>query len=34
MKNEKCLYKDVCQNECQQACIRYIQMNRLLELSN
>ena len=34
MRNENCLYKDVCNNTCTNACIRYIQMSRLLELSN
>lgn len=34
MKKPDCLYNKVCQNECSNSCIRYIQMNRLLELSN
>lgn len=34
MKIQDCLYKNVCTNECSPNCIRYIQFNRLLELSN
>lgn len=34
MKLQNCIYKDRCKNKCSQSCIRYIQMNRLLELSN
>ncbi len=34
MRNKDCLYEKVCNNECSSTCIRYIQMNRLLELSN
>ena len=34
-KLKDCLYNKVCQNKCSGVtCIRYIQMNRLLELSN
>ena len=33
-KLQDCLYKDVCKNKCSTSCIRYIQMSRLLELSN
>ena len=37
MKMTDCLYKDVCSkksSECNEYCIRYIQMKRLFELSN
>lgn len=34
MKLKDCIYKDRCTNKCSQSCIRYIQMSRLLELSN
>lgn len=34
MKLKDCIYKDRCNNKCTPSCIRYIQMNRLLELSN
>ena len=35
MHNQKdCIYFDICTNECAPNCIRYLQMNRLLELSN
>lgn len=34
MKNKDCLYNKVCTNECSPSCIRYLQMKRLLELSN
>ena len=34
MKKQDCLYKQVCTNKCTDSCIRYCQMNRLLELSN
>ena len=34
MKLQDCLYKKVCTNKCSESCVRYIQMNRLLELSN
>jgi len=34
MKNKNCLYKNVCNNTCSDSCVRYLQMNRLLELSN
>lgn len=33
-KLDDCIYNKICQNECTTNCIRYIQMNRLLELSN
>lgn len=34
MKKEDCVYVSVCNNECSDSCKRYIQFNRLLELSN
>ena len=34
MKLQDCLYKKICTNKCSETCIRYLQMNRLLELSN
>lgn len=34
MGYENCIYKSVCKNKCSDSCIRYIQFNRLLELSN
>lgn len=34
MRKEDCLYNKVCKNKCSDSCIRYIQFNRLLELSN
>lgn len=34
MKLKDCIYKDRCTNKCSPSCIRYIQMSRLLELSN
>lgn len=30
---EECLYKDICENECEQSCIRFLEMNFLLEHS-
>lgn len=36
--NEQCMYKDVCskvnESTCSTSCIRYLQINRLIELSN
>ena len=34
MRLQDCLYKSVCTNKCTSYCERYVQMNRLLELSN
>lgn len=34
MKKEDCIYNSVCKNKCSDSCIRYIQINRLFELSN
>lgn len=34
MHKEDCMYNSVCNNTCKDNCIRYIQFNRLLELSN
>lgn len=34
MKIQDCLYKTVCTNKCHPSCVRYNQMNRLIELSN
>ena len=34
MKNKDCVYNSVCKVKCTNSCIRYIQFNRLLELSN
>lgn len=33
-KFEDCIYKEVCENECKQACIRYVEMGYLLKTSN
>ena len=34
MRNENCWYKDVCQNECLNTCIRYLEMKYLIEQSH
>lgn len=34
MKFEDCLYKDVCENECKDTCIRYLEMKYMLKHSN
>ncbi len=34
MKNMNCIYNSTCQIDCTNNCLRYIQFNRLLELSN
>lgn len=34
MKYEDCLYKEVCENECREACLRYLEMKYLLKTSN
>lgn len=34
MRQKDCAYESVCKNKCSISCIRYIQFNRLLELSN
>lgn len=34
MKNENCIYKDMCDLECKQACMRYVEMNYMLKHSN
>lgn len=34
MRQKDCMYESVCKNKCSSSCIRYIQFNRLLELSN
>ncbi len=34
MKIQDCLYKDICQNECHSACIRYVETKFLLQSSN
>lgn len=34
MKNKDCLYYKVCKKPCTNSCVRYLQMKRLLELSN
>ncbi len=34
MKREDCWYKDVCQNECSDTCIRYLEMKYLIDNSN
>lgn len=34
MRLKDCAYESVCKNTCSNHCIRYIQFNRLLELSN
>lgn len=34
MKFENCLYKDICENECKKACLRYTEMSYLLKHSN
>lgn len=31
---EDCIYKDVCQQECSESCVRYLEMNYLLKHSN
>lgn len=33
-KNQDCIYKDICTTECTFNCLRFLQMDRLLELSN
>jgi DNA replication protein DnaC len=34
MRNEKCWYEKVCQNECKPNCIRYLEMEYLMSHSN
>lgn len=34
MKIQECWYKDVCQNECSNTCIRYLEMKYLIDNSN
>lgn len=34
MKNKDCIYNKVCKKNCASDCVRYLQMKRLLELSN
>ena len=34
MKKQDCIYHEVCTNKCSDSCIRYLQMSRLLQLSN
>lgn len=34
MKNEKCWYKDVCEEVCSTSCIRYLEMDYLVQHSN
>lgn len=34
MRNKDCIFESVCKNKCSESCLRYIQFNRLLELSN
>lgn len=34
MRIEDCIYNEVCQNECSASCVRYLEMNYLLEHSN
>ena len=34
MKREDCWYKNVCQNECSDTCIRYLEMKYLIDNSN
>lgn len=33
MRNEKCWYKEVCRSECSDACIRYLEMDYLVQHS-
>lgn len=33
MKNENCWYKNVCEQECKSSCIRFLEMNHLVENS-
>lgn len=34
MRNEKCWYKEVCQQECTNTCLRYIEMKNLMDNSD
>lgn len=34
MNYDECLYKGVCTTKCSETCVRYVQMDKLLELSN